>query len=528
MKTTLVFITLVVAGILSAQNPHKLYPVKNTKKLHGYINAEGKQVIDFKYDWVGEFDKFNQGMVRKGDLYGLINHKGEVIIPIEQPGFFYQVGDYYIIVDWGSEDKKKLVFDKNGKSIDAQHIQPAYERKLAGIGDLFVVRPEKKTGVVSLGGKFVIEPQHNSVHAGEDHFLGFDRNMRTFYNKNGKKLFSTKFNVERMSSIAQNRIPFRDSTGYAGYMDTLGNIIIEVQFAEARPFSNGRAMVKNIDKEWAIIDLNGKVIGDYSSSRTKFEHISMSKDRKFGVINQKGTQVVPNKYISWFNFCNNRAFGQLTWEGDYELIDTTGKSYGKFKGQFDGYNPVCFDENGIVACGFYDDSKGAQYDQYVTRDGKVIWKAGPFYECFPEDAQVNMADGYLKSISEVKVGDKVISKNGTTIVTGVDMHEGQHPLLNIKVLNSGSLQTSLSESFGIMGLQELRVTKGHPIMTSDGPMRASELIEGQIITMRDDFTGEIVNARIMSIALDSAVKQVWNLATEDDHYFVNGIMVLMK
>lgn len=527
MKTALLLIIISIAGSLFAQNTHKLYPVKNSKKKHGYINAEGTQVIDFIYDWAGEFDKFNQGMVRKGDLYGLINHEGEVIIPIEQPGFFYQVGDYYIIVDWGSEDKKKLVFDKEGKSIDAQHIQSAYERKLEGIGDLFVVRPEKKTGVVSLDGTFAIEAKHNSIHAGEDHFLGFDSKIRTFYNNKGQELFSTKYTVERMSSIQQNRIPFRDSTGYAGYMDTLGNVIIDVQFAEARPFDNGRAMVKNIDKEWAIINLKGEVIGDYSSSRTKFEYVSMGSSRKFGVINQKGTQVVPNKYISWFNFCNNRAFGQLSWEGDYELIDTTGKSYGKFKGQFDGYTPVCFDENGIVACGFYDDAKGAQYDQYVTRDGKVIWKAGPFYECFPGDAQVNMADGSLKRISEIIVGDEVLSKSGTTIVTGVDIHTGYYPLLTIKTLNSGSLHTSVHEASGA-GQQTLRVTKGHPIMTPDGPVRASELFEGQQVSIRDSFTGERVNSRVMSISSEDTVEKVWNLKTEDDNYFVNGIMVLMK
>lgn len=527
MKTILLFASILFAALTIAQNPNKLYPVKNTNKKHGYINSKGEMTVDFIYDWVGEFDKYDQGMVRKGDLYGLIDRTGKIVIPIEQPGFFYQVGDYYIVVDWSSENKTKSVFDKDGKSVDAQHIQSAYERKLEGIGDLFVVRPDKKTGVVSLDGQFAIEAKHNSIHAGEDHFLCFDRNLRTMHNKHGKLLFQTKYSIERMTTIGENRIPFRDSTGYAGYLDTLGQVIIPVQFAEARPFSNGRAMVKNVKNEWAIIDLEGNIIGDFSSKRTKFEFVSMSKDRKFGVINMKGETVIPNKYSGWFNFCNNRAFAPLDWEGNFQLIDTTGKVIGKFKGQFDGYNPTCFDANGIIACGYYDDATGAQYEQYVTRDGKVIWKAGPFYECFPKDAELIMADGTTKKISEALVGDELFSETGSTIVEGIEVHTGRFPLLKIKVLNSTSLLADLSDIEN-NGAQELLVTYGHPILTPEGPIRASALREGQTIIMKDDQTGEITSGFISSIRTGGSTSSVWNLKTSSEHYFVNGIMVKRK
>ena len=510
-----------------AQNSGRLYPVRNNQNKHGYINSKGEKIVDFIYDWVSEFDKFDHGMVRKGDHYGLIDHEGKTVLPIEQPGFFYQVGDYYIIVDWSDENKTKYVYDKDGKAMESQHIQSAYERKLQGIGDLFVVRPDKKTGVVALDGRYAIEPVHNSVHAGDDHFLGFDRKMRTFYNRKGELLFETAYNIQRLETIGENRIPFRDSTGYAGYLDSLGNVVIKVQYAEATPFKNGHAMVKNIKKEWAIIDLDGNVIGDYSLSRTKFEHISMSKERQFGVISTTGKQTVSNKYTGWFNFCDNRAFAPLDWNGNYELIDTTGKVYGKFQGQFDGYTPVCFDRNGIVSSGYFDQKTGGQYEQYVTRDGKVIWKAGPFHECFPANAAIEMADGTTRKISEIQTGDQVQSEEGTSTVTGVEMQQGRFPLLSIKVLNSGSYQASISE-VSVLGTQEFQVTQGHPIMTPEGPVFAGLLHEGDEVYIQDPFTGERSTGIISSIRMEVVTDQVWNLKTNSTNYFVNGIMVLVK
>lgn len=100
-------------------------------------------------------------------------------------------------------------------------------------------------------------------------------------------------------------------------------------------------------------------------------------------------------------------------------------------------------------------------------------------------------------------------------------------MLTIKALNSGSLHTSVHEVSGA-GQQTLRVTKGHPIMTPDDPLRASDLIEGQQTSIRDSFTGEFVFANVMFISNEETVEKVWNLKTEDDNYFVNGIMVLMK
>jgi hypothetical protein len=71
----------------------------------GYFNEKGEHVIDFLYDYAGDFED-GYAVVKFNNRWGVINKKGQVVIPI----------DYYAIYKVKGYDLYKIE-NKNGKTI---------------------------------------------------------------------------------------------------------------------------------------------------------------------------------------------------------------------------------------------------------------------------------------------------------------------------------------------------------------------------------------------------------------------------
>lgn len=55
----------------------------NDKILWGYCDKTGKLIIDFIYEEVNGYNKFNLACVKQNGLYGFIDKLGKVVIPFE-------------------------------------------------------------------------------------------------------------------------------------------------------------------------------------------------------------------------------------------------------------------------------------------------------------------------------------------------------------------------------------------------------------------------------------------------------------
>ena len=86
MKTTLTFLTMLIAvPLLHAQNSTP-QPVKKTTHLGvvwGYENANGEMVIPARYKQAYAFENGVARVKASNDLFGLINEKGEELLPLE-------------------------------------------------------------------------------------------------------------------------------------------------------------------------------------------------------------------------------------------------------------------------------------------------------------------------------------------------------------------------------------------------------------------------------------------------------------
>lgn len=154
--------------------------------------------------------------------------------------------------------------------------------------------------------------------------------------------------------------------------------------------------------------------------------------------------------------------------------------------------------------------------------------------CFPATAQVTMADGSLKNISEVKVGDKVLSyntlskKSQITTVQKVQIHENK-PFDISRVLLIDPTQ-SMTASIGVKyNLKSLEATANHPILTDKGMMEMGNLKVGNQVYVFDNETNTFKNYKIfITQPSNSKVSKVYNLLTEKENYLINSVVVLKK
>ena len=75
-KIHLLYCTLVVCITMQAG------VVSNEKGKLGYMDESGNLIMDYQYDFIGEFSGTGVTMVKKGKFFGLANRSGEVILPI--------------------------------------------------------------------------------------------------------------------------------------------------------------------------------------------------------------------------------------------------------------------------------------------------------------------------------------------------------------------------------------------------------------------------------------------------------------
>lgn len=252
---------------------------------------------------------FDTMVVKKDELYGITNSKGEAILeplyeevhPYSQDGLALIKQDgSYIYVDQDGQTRlnadsgvgtvgmmasKRTVALKNGKyAYLDEKLQPVTEYLWDGLTQI-----EEKTGAGKKGEKWALldnqgkektEYVYEDVICDENGFCSFQK--RIFVKASGMyQMINTKgevqgelvfeaakaFTEEGYAAVCQN--------GKWGFVNTDGELVIECAYEEARSFSNGFAAVCR-DGLWGYIDAEGhqaiepqfESAGDISSAGT--------------------------------------------------------------------------------------------------------------------------------------------------------------------------------------------------------------------------------------------------------------------
>ncbi len=313
--------------------------------LWGYINLQGKAVIDFKYkkcnlfksgfSKIGEtafinkkgedfnvrnhikvgIDKvreFSDGLlaVKTIKYWGYMNAAGELVIPTEYK-YCTDFKDGYAMV---KKDKEFLILDKKGGE---QKIAKNEKDKITAVKKisegLAPIKISKKCGFIDEQGNIVIEAEYESVGYFKRGLAwvkySTNRGKRGRYiNKKGEDVAESTFirakNFDPISGLA--RIVGLD--GKKAYVKLDGDVI---HFDNSREYKNfvggmcreseyaGDAKIGylNKDGEWAIKP-TFKLAKDFNHG---YAPVYISGD--WGIINEKGEWVIEPKYYDIIGIC---------------------------------------------------------------------------------------------------------------------------------------------------------------------------------------------------------------------------------
>jgi len=178
---------------------------------------------------------------------------------------------------------------------------------IAAAQEYYPIEVKGKVGYVDEQYHLVIAPKYDDGYFGQNGYARVKLNGRWgFVNVSSRT--ETFFNYEIVSDLSDGYAIKRDNkTGLMGFVDIHGHAIIDNLY-DARPFSEGRAAVKDKDG-WTYIDTKGQLV----FPRKRFEEARQFKDGVavikiyglYGVIDGKGYYLTKPIYKSMGEYFGN-------------------------------------------------------------------------------------------------------------------------------------------------------------------------------------------------------------------------------
>ncbi|MCL2199067.1 MAG: WG repeat-containing protein [Defluviitaleaceae bacterium] len=319
---------------------------------HGYIDKDGKEVIQFKYS---DAKPFKNGLasvcsgLAQGYKWGVIDKNDKVIIPFE----YDEIGQFEegfasarIGGAWG-------LIDRNGKRLVWGYSEEVFFRQSEELA--IYKRGEKKYDCINRQGKRMVTlKKYDFVGFFSGKLLDVRANScYGFVNSNGKVVIPLIYdNVhwfsEGLAAVYFNgnhdkKRPTLSGWGW-GFIDKANSLIIPLQYDSAYPFNSGLAAVsrhkedKNGNKGWGYIDNSGREVipCQYESVCSTFSgDFSLVKltSGDAGYINKSGSRITSFDYdYGRSHYCFSEGLVNVKLKhGEMGYIDSNGSQVTPFK-----------------------------------------------------------------------------------------------------------------------------------------------------------------------------------------------------
>lgn len=323
-----------------------------TDKGTGYINEAGTMAISPNYD---KAYGFQQGVARvmvERD-YGLIDVNGDYI---QRPKYNH-IGPFdsngLAIAQRGGHSVHFELINKQGSLVSSykyKSIAPFKE-------GLAVVKTRNGYGYIDMRGNMVIEDRFSKASSFSEGLAAVQMDGDCGYiNLSGQLVIPCRFS--KCLDFQGGRAVVYKGMRKAGLIDQAGSLLIEPSLDRLLNFQEGRGLVRDEQYRFYYITEQASPYNGYYEQATEFKHgvAVVQVNGKWGIINQKGIEIIPPRYDRIDSFRNGYARvriqgfnglasleGELLVQPDYEYISYAGEGlYRVEKGDQIGY----FDQSG--------------------------------------------------------------------------------------------------------------------------------------------------------------------------------------
>ena len=213
----------------------------------GFINKDGKLVIENQYDWVAQFAE-GVAIVERPEPgadseFLVIDTTGKILANLDEKKLSVNIDDARfsegLLAVFSQEEKARGYINKSWEFV----IKPRFAWAAPfseGLARVAVVEDEtEKLGFIDKQGNFVVPPTFNTDY-------DFRRNSSNF--------------SEGLAALSEGLNPSQTKAETFAYLDKMGRIVLATEFFYAGEFHDGLATVYNAEQDrWGFIDKTGKV-----------------------------------------------------------------------------------------------------------------------------------------------------------------------------------------------------------------------------------------------------------------------------
>lgn len=218
----------------------------------GIITDSNKIILPIKYEQISPIQYLPQYyVIQQNKKYGLINSKGQIVIPTNNHSLRYFWTNFLIAQKQG----KYGLYNFNGKL----HLPFVYDQiKTNQLQyDWLIVTQDNKYGVVTYDNKIIVPIEYDTIRPLMSHLLEVRKGDKYGYvNHEGATI--TPIIYEKAGQFGKDLI-LTVKDGKYGYLNTLGEVVIPFIYVDATPFgNNGTAKVQNEQGAWFFIGRTGQ------------------------------------------------------------------------------------------------------------------------------------------------------------------------------------------------------------------------------------------------------------------------------
>lgn len=333
----------------------------------GIINKQGRIVIDFQYSRMGSFHN-GLAWVHTAKGVGYINREGEMVIPprfdraygfqlgiarvqvdnemglINTRGHYVQRPRYtdiqpfnehgLAIVQYGNHNVRYGLIDRSSKLITRQ----AFRDILPFSEGLAAVRQRDDWGFIDTTGQWVIAEQFSKASSFSEGMAAVQRDGQCGYiNRAGQLVVPCTYS--KCLDFNGGRAVVYQGMRRAGLVDKTGELLIEPSVNRLINFQEGRGLVRDEQYRFYYITEQASPYDGYYQRASEFKHgvAVVQVNGKWGIINQRGIEIIPPKYDRIESFENGFAKvrikgfnglasveGELIVQPNYEYISYAG------------------------------------------------------------------------------------------------------------------------------------------------------------------------------------------------------------
>ena len=412
MKNIFVFSLLMVilSGAAFAENANisekdLLVGVCNKDNKCGVVNLKGETVIPFNYSWIkadpGDFNIKKYFIATKpengvfdmnldDDKYGIIDNKGNTILDFEY--------DYVHETENGSFEVKK-----NGYygyvDITGKEIIPIKYKRIEFASENFVAlsKDGQKWGYVTTDGKFLTPFNYTSAGHFKNGYAVVEINNKSgVIDNTGKLIIKPKYDH---ISVAPNGLFEVSINNKIGFLNSKGKAVVPVVYKSVnsnKMYEEGLVAIQNEDSMWGFLDGNGKVAIPfiYSEARNFVNGVAyVVKDDKSFYIDKTGKETLP------FNIDSSKNKDLLS---KLKIYDKYYYNNGAFYVEKDGYHgvldmsgnivvPLKYDRVYVVENGLYKVENSNNRYLFYDKSGKLITNTPYDYAFFTGDKFIQVS-----------------------------------------------------------------------------------------------------------------------------------------